>query len=370
MARTVFGVGDPSAVKRFSATLFVDKARKSYWDNRFSRKGRDAEVPIQILTELESDAGDEITFDLFAQLRNKPTYGDDRIKGKQEALKKLSGTVRINQVRSSVSAGGRMTRKRVLHDLRMVARKLMADWWQRWNDETTSIYLAGARGINADFIEDTSFAGIPEATGLHTPDAAHQVYGGDAVSKGTLSSADGITLGLLDRLVVKAKTMGGAGVDDVQKIRPIMIEGESHYLYIMSPQDEYALRTNSTTGQWLDLQKALATAVGNKSPICKGGLGLYNNVVLHEHEGIIRFNDYGSGNNLPAARNMFIGMQALVQAYGSPGDGLRMDWQEETDDRGNEIVITTSCITGLAATTFGNKRYGSIAADVYSPVVE
>ena len=369
MARTVFGVGDPSAVKRFSATLFADKARKSYWDNRFAKKGRDAEVPIQILTELESDAGDEISFDLFAQLRGKPTYGDDRIKGKQEALRKLTGTVRINQVRASVSAGGRMTRKRVLHDLRLVARKLMADWWQRWNDETTSIYLAGARGINADFIEDTSFTGIPDATSLHTPDAEHQVYGGTATAKNNLTTSDGVSLNLIDRLVVKAKTMGGTGVNDVQKIRPIMIEGENHYLYIMSPQDEYALRTNTSAGQWLDLQKALATAIGKQSPIFKGGLGFYNNVVLHEHDGIIRFDDYGVGSNLSASRNLFIGMQALVQAYGSGGGGLRMGWQEEEDDRGNEIVITTDCITGLAATTFGGKRYGSIAADVYSPVV-
>ena len=368
MARTVVGVGDPSAVKRFSAMLFVDKARKSYWDTRFARKGRDAEVPIQILTELESDAGDTISFDLFAQLRGKATYGDDRIKGKEEELKKYTDSLKIDQVRSSVSAGGRMTRKRVLHDLRLVARRLMADWWQRWNDEAINVYAAGARGINEDFIEDPDWTGFA-GNALQAPDAAHQLYGGSATSKGSLTNADGISLTLIDRLVAKAKTMGG-GSTRQPKIRPIMIDGENHYVYLMSPGDEFRLRTNSATGQWLDIQKAAAASNARSNPIFKGGLGLYNNVVLHEHQGVIRFDDYGAGANLPAARNLFIGMQALVQAYGSPGGGLRMDWTEETDDRGNEIVITTGCIAGVKATVFNGQRYGSIAADVWSPIVE
>lgn len=367
MARTVFGVGDPSAVKRFSAMLFVDKARQSYWDNRFSKKGRDAEVPCQILTELESDAGDTISFDLFAQLRGKATYGDDRIKGKEEELKKFSDSLKIEQVRASVSAGGRMTRKRVLHDLRLMCRRLSSDWWRRWNDEAMHVYAAGARGINADFIEDTDWLGFADNP-LQAPDAAHQIYGGSATAKANLTSADGITLSLIDRLVAKAKTMGG-GTARTPKIRPIMIDGENHYVYLMSPGDEYRLRTNVSTGQWLDIQKAAAGATGRNNPIFKGGLGMYNNVVLHEHDGVIQFDDYGVGQNLPASRNMFIGMQAMVQAYGSPGDGLRMDWNEETDDRGNEVVITTGCITGVKATVFNEQRYGSMAADVYSPAV-
>lgn len=367
MARTVVGVGDPSAVKRFSAMLFVDKARNSYFDNRFAKKGRDAEVPIQILTELESDAGDTISFDLFAQLRGKATYGDDRLKGKQEALKKFSDSLKIEQVRAAVSAGGRMTRKRVLHDLRLLCRKLSADWWRRWNDEALHVYMAGARGVNEDFIEDQDWTGFG-GNDLSPPDANHQIYGGSATAKANLTNADGVTLALIDRLVAKAKTMGG-GIERTPKIRPIMIEGENHFVYLMSPADEFKLRTNTSTGQWLDIQKAAASAEGRKNPIFKGGLGMYNNVILHEHEGVIRFDDYGASNNLPAARNQFIGMQAMVQAYGSPGDGLRYDWVEELEDLGNEVVIATGCITGMKATEFNDQRYGTISADVYSPPV-
>jgi hypothetical protein len=43
-----------------------------------------------------------------------------------------------------------------------------------------------------------------------------------------------------------------------------------------------------------------------------------------------------------AARALFLGRQAGVVAFGSPGTGLRFDWNEEMEDRGNQVVITTT----------------------------
>jgi N4-gp56 family major capsid protein len=131
----------------------------------------------------------------------------------------------------------------------------------------------------------------------------------------------------------------------------------------MNPWQEYDVRTATGTGQWLDIQKAAATAEGKSSPIFKGGLGMYNNVVLHEHEGIIRFNDYGSGGNVEAARALFMGAQAAVCAFGSPGNGLRFDWHEESRDNGNQAVITTSSIFGVKKVTFNGKDFGLMAID-------
>jgi N4-gp56 family major capsid protein len=365
MAQTIIGVGDPSAVKRFSAMLFVDSAFEAYFSNRFERKGNDAAVPIQVLTDLEADAGDEIVFDLFAQLRNKPTYGDTRIKGKEEALKKYNDAVLIDQVRGAVSAGGRMTRKRVLHDLRLVSRKLEGDWWARLNDETTHSYLAGARGVNGDYINDTDWTGFA-GNALQAPDTQHQMYGGAATSKATLTSADIFDLALIDRIVAAAKTIGGDATQ-TPRIRPLRINGEDHFIYLMHEFDGYQLRRDTATGSWVDIQKAAAAADGYNTQLFKGGLGMYNNVILHTHRSVTRFNDYGAGQNLSASRNTLMGMQAMVKAYGSPGNGLRFDWHEELDDRGNELTITTACIYGIKATQFNSKRYGTFSADVYSP---
>ncbi|MEI8327493.1 MAG: DUF4043 family protein, partial [Betaproteobacteria bacterium] len=60
MARTIVGVNDAKAVKRWAGLLAYDSSQKSYFNQRFMARGAEAEVPIQILTDLESDAGEQI----------------------------------------------------------------------------------------------------------------------------------------------------------------------------------------------------------------------------------------------------------------------------------------------------------------------
>lgn len=365
MTSTVVGINDPKAVKRFSANLFVDSSRESYFNAHFSGKGENTQAPVQVLLDLTKDAGDTISYQLSLALNNKPVYGDERLAGKMGSLKLAVDEVKIDQIRCGVSAGGRMTRKRVLHDLREVARARMSEWWGRWDDEETIMYASGARGINPGFIEDvgwTGYAGNP----LVAPDAAHLMYSGAATSKGTLTASDKMDLKTIDRALTKAKTLGGRG-QQVPRIRPMRFEGEDRFVLLMSEFDAYNLRTNTSVGQWLDIQKAAAAAQGQNNPIFKGSLGMYNDVILHSHDIVIRFNDYGAGN-VQASRSLFMGRQALVRAYGTPGEGLRMKWHEELVDHGNELEISSSCIRGTKKTRFdvpnvGQYDFGIIAID-------
>jgi N4-gp56 family major capsid protein len=257
-----------------------------------------------------------------------------------------------------------MTRKRTLHDLRQVARRRESELWSRTFDELFFMYLSGSRGINADYIFPLSYTGFANNS-LTAPDSDHLAYSGTHTTKATVTSSDIMVLGTIDRLVAKATMMGG-GSQGTPQIQPIMVDGQEHYVLVMTPWDEYNLRTNATAGQWLDIQKAAATAEGRNSPIFKGGLGMYNNVVLHSHKSVIRFTDYGSGVNLPASRSLFLGEQAAVCAFGSPGSGLRFDWHEDTRDNGNQVVISTSTIAGIKKVTFNSKDYGVIAVDSYA----
>jgi N4-gp56 family major capsid protein len=363
MSQTVIGLNDPIAVKRWSAVLFTDMARESYFGSRFMSKSRDARTPIQVLTELDNEAGDTITVTLFGQLKQKPTYGDNVLRGKEENLTPFTDKISIDQVRCGVNAGGRMSRKRTLHDLRAIARSKMGEWWARWSDEVTMVYGAGARGTNEDFIEDEDYAGFAGNT-LHTPDDRHMLYGGDATSFDSISNDDGMSLAVIDKAVTRAKVSGG-GTDGKVRIRPMRINGEDRYVLVMHPFQEYDLRTNTATGQWLDIQKA-ANARGNSNPIFTGSLGMYNNVVLHSHEAVIRFGNAGADGAQPSARALFMGRQALLMAFGSPGSGLRFDWNEETEDRGNQIVITSSTIMGVKKSRFKNADFGSYAIDTYA----
>lgn len=365
MAKTIIGLNDAKAVKKYSGYLAVDVGRKSYFGKKFTGVGEDSNMPIQMLPHLENDAGEQITYDLNMQLKMQPIEGDETLEGKEEDLKFYTDQVYIDQARGGVNTGGRMTRKRTLHDLRKIARKRQSEWWARVFDELHFMYLAGARGINADYIFPTTYTGRANNS-LTAPDSEHILYSGAATSKASLVVGDIMSLTTIDRLVAKATMMGG-GTTGLPQIQPIDIDGDEHYVLTMTPWDEYNVRTSSTTGQWLDIQKAAAAAEGRNNPIFKGNLGMYNDVILHKHKAVTRFSDYGAGANLAASRSLFMGVQAAVCAFGSPGTGLRYDWHEESRDNGNQAVISTSSIFGLKKTTFtidGTARdFGVVAVD-------
>jgi N4-gp56 family major capsid protein len=371
MAKTIVGLNDPKAVRKYSAFLAVDVGRTSYFNRKFMGVGVESQAPIQTLPHLENDSGDTIAYDLVMQLRMQPVEGDDTLEGREEDLKFYTDSVTIDQARGGVNTGGRMTRKRTIHDLRKVARARQAEWWARVFDELFFMYLSGARGVNSDFIYSTSYAGFANNP-LVVPDTYHILYQ-NGKTKSTIAAVtnglggDGFTVDAIDQAKSRAEVMGG-GTSGIPAIEPIMIEGEEHYVCVMHPFQEFCLRKTAGTGQWLDIHKAAAAAEGRNNPIFKGSLGMYNNVVLHCHKGVIRFNDYGAGS-VQAARALFLGRQAGVVAFGSPGTDLRFDWHEESRDNGNQAVITTSSIFGIKKTSFDTKTatgkldFGVLALD-------
>lgn len=358
MGQTVIPFGDPKAQKKWSASLFTETIKKSYFE-RFI--GTSENSVIQRKTDVESDAGDRISFDLSVQLRGAPTSGDDRLKGKEEALKFYTDEVIIDQLRKSVSAGGKMTNKRTSHNLRQVAKDRLSDYWSQYIDELHFIYLSGARGINQDYLEGTAYAGHA-GNPLRAPDAQHLIFGGSATSKATLTTSDKMSRELIERAANKARMMR-ARDPKTANLLPVTVMGERHYIMLMSPDQEYDLRTEQGAQGWLEIQKAAAASEGKNNPIFKGGLGMINNIVLHSHESVVRFNDYGAGSNVNAARALFLGKQAGVIAYGNGGGGLRFNWVEEVDDFGNEPVVAAGTIIGVSKTRFNNRDFGVVSID-------
>lgn len=360
MPQTIIPFGDIKAQKKWSSNLAVDVLHKSYFTKKFIGKG-DNNI-IEQKTELESDKGDKISFDLSVQLRGEPTDGDDRVKGKEENLRFYSDEVIIDQTRKSVSSGGAMTRKRTAHELRVVAKNRLADYWSKYIDELMFIYLSGARGMNGDYIRPLDYAGHA-GNPIQAPDAQHILYGGDATSKATIVAADKMTRNVIERACTKARMMRALD-PTTANMMPVSIEGEDRYCTVMSPNQEQDLRTDEGNG-WLDVQKAAAASEGSKNRIFKGGLGMINNVVLHSHEGVIRFSDYGAGADLPAARALFMGRQAGVCAYGT-SKGQRFIWKEEMEDYDNEPTVVAGTIVGVKKTRFNGKDFGIMALDTYA----
>ena len=365
MARTIIGVNDARAVKRYSGNLALDTSAKSYWGTRFMGRGEQAEVPIQILTDLESDAGEEIKYDLLAELTMAPVEGEDTLEGREERQKFYTDAVYIDQARCGVNTGGRMTRKRTLHNLREKAKRQQSQWWARLHDELIFIYLSGDRGVNPNFLVAEGYTGRANNS-LVTPDADHRLYGGNATAYNNIDSADTQTLGVITDALNRATVQGG-GVSGIPVMQPCKIDGAEVFIYVMHTWQEDDLRNSTATGDWLDLQKAAAGAEGKNSPLFRKSLGMHRDVILHSHKNVIRFDDAGAGSNVEAARGLFLGAQAGVIAYGSPGTNMRFDWHEETRDNGDKVVISTSSIFGCKKTTFttdaGAQDFGVMAVD-------
>lgn len=367
MARTVIGVNDPKAVKKWSGLLAIDVSHESYFNQRFMARGATAKVPIQILTDLEADAGETISYDLLAELTMAPVEGEDNLEGKEEGQKFYTDAIFIDQARCGVNTGGRMTRKRTLHNLREKAKMQQASWWARLQDELLFIYLSGARGINPNFLLPLGYTGRA-GNALTTPDSNHTLYGNDATAFNNIDANDKFDLALLDRAKARADTQGG-GATGVPVLQPCKIDGEETFVCVMHPWQESNLRSNTGVGQWMDIQKAAAGAEGRKSPLFRGGLGMYRGVILHSHRNAIRFNNAGAGANVEAARALFMGAQAAVCAWGSPGTGNRFQWNEETRDNGDKVVITSSSIFGCKKVRFdmggavGHQDFGLFSLD-------
>ena len=269
MARTIVGVNDSKSVKRWAGMLAYDTSQKSYFNQRFMGRGAEAEVPIQILTDLESDAGEQIAYDLLAELKMAPVEGEDTLEGKEEAQKFYTDTIYIDQARCGVNTGGRMTRKRTLHNLREKAKRQQSSWWGRLMDELLFIYLSGARGINPNFLLPLGYTGRAN-NAFVAPDSNHTLYGAELSATGVeqngatafnnidadvgvvgafaiIDALDKFSLRLVDRAKTKADSQGG-GATGVPVLQPCKIDGNETFVCVMHTFQQGDTRAHTSTG--------------------------------------------------------------------------------------------------------------------------
>lgn len=367
--QTKFGVNDPMEVKKWATDLAVAINRDAYFSQSMMSASKRARTPIQVRTELEKDAGMEVTVDLLMPMNMEPVV-QEKLEGKGQALKYFTDKLRIDQVRGAASAGDRVTSKMTLRNLRADAKTVMTDWWSRLQDELFFLYLSGTfPTVDQGFLWSSTNK-MFTVNALTAPDSMHMVYGGNATAKSDVGTDDGFDLRLVDKCVAKAETMGGDGSNELSMI-PVNVDGKKCYVMLMHTFQYDAMKSNTSTGQWLDIQKAAAGSAGLTSPLFKNSGGMYADCVLHKHRNVLRFNDYGGGSVL-AARALFLASQAAVIAYGSAGGmGTRYRWTEVMTDHEDHVEIGTHCIMGVKKSTYKSKDntvqrdFGVFAVDTY-----
>jgi N4-gp56 family major capsid protein len=361
MARTTILPTDPGAVKAYSARVSLDSTKKSYFGSKMTGM-EEQKLPIVQKTDLEAGAADEVTLYLIKKLNGRPAQGSEKLEGREMRLSHYTDKLRVDKFRNGVNVGDVMDQKRVHYSIRAQARERLTDYIAEVEDELIMMFAAAARGVG-DEIQNfpTDWTAWPNS--FETPDADHIVYPGTVSSKATLTANDKVSTALIDKLVAKAKKFIGIAGKGA-KMTPVQIEGGSHYVFLMSIEACWDLRRETGETGWFALQKAAAGAEGRNNPIFKGAMGLYNNVLLHEHENVVRFSDYGAGSNVNACRNLFLGAHAVMKAYGFKGNGgVRYQLSESSLDHDEEGVIQYRTILGLKKSRFNGKDFGMMTVD-------
>lgn len=356
MATTQYGVGHPLAVKTWARKLFVE-ALKQCWMSKFI--GTTSDSMIMKKEELNKGPGDRITIGLRMQLSGAGISGDGTLEGNEEPLSTYSDNLLIDQLRHAVRSDGKMSEQRVPFSVREEARLGLQDWWADRIDSALINQLTGNTGQS-----DTRYTG---SNATVAPSAANIVYPDGRTTEATVNSASAsgiMSLKYIDYAVANSRTTTAV------PIRPIKVNGEDKFVMFLHPFCVSDIRTSTSTGQWLDIQKAaMAGMQSSKSPIYSGALGEYNGVVLHESTRIPRTTNASSfsATNLEGVyRNVLCGAQAATLAFGQDSSDTKMSWVEELFDYGNQLGVSAGMIWGAKKSVFNSADFGTIVVPAYS----
>lgn len=351
MAATNYGVNDPLTVKLWSKKLSVEVLKET-WIMNFA--GPSSDSMVQIKDETQKSAGDKITYGLRMQLTAAGIQGDGTLEGNEESLVTYSDAILINQLRNAVRSAGRMSQQRVPFSVRDEALSGLRDWYADRFDNSGFTQLCGYTPQT-----NTAYTGNNATISV---DSSHQKWSGTATTDQGLSSSQTFNLNMIDSAVEAAKTLTPA-------IRPVRTGGKEFYLGFLHPYQVTDMRINTSTGQWLDIQKAAMTGGEvDDNPIFDGALGVYNGVILHSDYRVTQGVNSSSATTpiTTVRRAMLCGAQALMLGFGRDNGPGRFTWVEELFDYENELGVSVGCIFGMKKTVFNSMDFADVVMSSYA----
>lgn len=352
MAMTEYGVNSPEAVKLWSRKL-AREALKATYMARFVGKSQDS--LIQEKTDTKKDSGDRVRCTLRMLLSGDGVQGDATLEGNEESLTTHVDDIIINQLRHATRSKGKMTEQRVPFSIREEGMSGLRDWWAERLDNWFFNQICGNTAIS-----DTRYTGnqatiAPSATRIMRAD-------NNSTDEALTTFADDkMTLDLLDYLKEMAETA-------TPLIRPVNVNGSKKYVVFMHPYQVTDLRTNTSQGQWLDIQKAaMQGGKVSDNPIFSGAIGEYNNMIIHSSTRVTNGVHSSTGAALANVRRAVLcGAQSAAIAFGQGHSLKQYDWTEELFDYGNQLGIEAGCIGGLKKCVYNGVDFGTIVLSTYA----
>lgn len=410
MAQTSIPAGSALSRKVFGAALFSKVVEVNGFvktltgpapkqaEAEANLKGQtSAGMPIIRVTDLQKSAGDTVSVDCFDSISGKPLMGDVNGEGKGEALSNSSMDIAIDNTTKVVDAGGKMSQKRTIHELRGIAMSQLIGYFPRLDVQRAIVHLAGARGTmtGKDWIiptaSDSDFSGImvnsvkaPTYNRHFVLDGSALVQGGaqlgsiDSTDVWTLEHIDAISLMLSDlQMPLQPVKVADDPAADDEPIKGILYLSERQWAQI---------GTSSTYRT--ALQNAWARkSYGSKHPLFSGEPILWNGILVRKlPKYCIRFLPGDTAKVITAAnrytatesdqtvnasltsgyavdRAILVGAQALGYVYGANAQsGTGFAWLERKYNFERNLEVAGESMGGMSKLRFsfddgsGNKE--------------
>ena len=357
MATVDFASGHEQTVKVWSKKLNKEVLPKTLI-GRFIGDGPTAVV--QKMDELEKGAGDVVKVNLEYLISADGVTDGETLENNESASTWYQDPMTINELVHAYRWKTKMATQRTVLNFRKSGRDQLSDWHADRHDAWFLNHVCGNTVQT-----NTKYTGFNATI---KPDSNHHIWPGSISDDSSLTSANTFTLDLLDKALTKAKTLHD--VDSLPILRPVRIAGGEYYPVILHPFQVRDMRTNTSTGQWLDIQKAaMQGGAISDNPIFTGALGVYNGAILFESTRIPLGCDDTTPTTAVAStrRAVMLGAQSACLAYGrEAGKFEKYSWNEESFDYGRENAISAGLIGGLKKTRFNSADFGTMVVSTYA----
>ena len=351
MAYFIRDTGQNVTPLQHSLNIFKQYNLNMLYKNMMGKRG--SGKPIIVDDELfrGRESGDVGRYHFIPQFRGKGIIGQNKsVIGNENTLNEFYMDLRIDQITQAFARKGKMTVKRTIWDFREEAKNQLAEWFRLVTEQNIIDSLSGYNLDGATYVEGAEALSLDAVNGegrCIRPDYASskfktvKVAAADSDTTSLLASMakeDKMNTQILDNLQDFAKT-GNAKY----AMKPIRAKnGEEYYMLVLHPKSAIDLRNDE---RWE--KRALAAMTGRGSlegdPIATGAMGVWEHIIVKEAQ----FIRTESSESLTIARNLLLGAEAAVMAWGQT-----LDYTEELLDHKRIMSVAADEIRGIKKLTF------------------
>ena len=346
---------------------------------------------VQVDKNFIKEQGDKITFALRALLTGDGQTDDGTYTGNSEAMTFYDMSVELHERGHSVQLSGNMTEQAAYTKLRPKGQMALREWDGMTQASDIIAALSGMTTMNhihgrvlgsiatnaasAQIETVNQVATTKSATALRWFGGGQDVNGNiervatDALINSTVSNLFGTDVIEYVHRMATATVNRTTGVA-VNPLRPIRIDGEAWYLFLIDRLQKKALQHDT---KWKAAQQ-YANVRGRKNWLFNGADGIWDGVVikttdlLHRRYGV-NANTWPESfdatsdpcaSSVNVARSLFVGAQAACMAYGK-----MPVWKTGYEDppHNTKYTVHTDKIYGVKKSIFNSVEFGCIIVD-------